>query len=303
VKVLVIGRAGQLAAELRRATWPVRTRVEALGRAECDIADPSATEAALAAADPDLVVNAAAYTAVDRAEAEPELAFAVNGAGVRHLAAAAARREIPIIHLSTDYVFDGRSRRPWREDDETNPLGVYGRSKLEGERALASVAERHVILRTSWVFASHGQNFVRTMLRLGRERDTLKIVADQVGSPTPATDLARVVVEIATALAAGKPCFGTYHYAGAGPVSWFDFAAAIFDLAHDLVPRRPHLQPISTAAFGAAAPRPAYSVLDCSKIERQLGIGAAPWRAGLASVLDEIGREAASGPARGATRP
>jgi dTDP-4-dehydrorhamnose reductase len=288
--ILVIGRRGQVATELARTTWPVDASVIALGRNQLNVADADAVRNAITAVKPRILINASAYTAVDRAEDEPELAFLVNEAGPRHLATEAARRGIPLIHLSTDYVFSGRSERPWREDDAPAPRGVYARSKLEGERAIRDACPQHVILRTSWVFAAHGQNFVRTMLRLGAERDELTIVNDQLGCPTSAADLARVIAAICRALLSRRDFAGTYHYAGSGPVTWHGFAAAIFAAAGDLACKPPSLRPVSTAAFGARAPRPAYSVLDCGKIKRVFGISPRPWLSELCTVLDEIRR-------------
>jgi dTDP-4-dehydrorhamnose reductase len=288
VKVLVIGKSGQLASEIRRARWPDGSQVVCLGRPELDVTDEHSVARGCTAITPDLIVNASAYTAVDRAETEPDAAFAINRRGPEFLARQAKRLNIPIVHVSTDYVFNGKNSRPWREDDTPNPSGVYGRSKLEGERAIRAAWPNHVIVRTSWVFAAHGQNFVRTMLRLGAERDTLKIVDDQIGCPTPAADLARVIVEILSAIACGQSRYGVYHYCGAEAVSWFEFARAIFAASGDLVPKKPALVPITTAEFGAQAPRPAWSVLDCSKIHADYGIRQKPWRDGLAKVLREL---------------
>ena len=288
MNIIVIGRSGQLATELTRASWPATARVAALGRGALDITDRDSIERAVAAHRPDALVNAAGYTAVDRAEADVAAAFAVNAGGAENLAIVARRHDVPLVHVSTDYVFGGGGARPWREDDTPRPQGVYARSKLAGEQAVQSIAPRHVILRTSWLFAAHGQNFVRTMLRLGAERDRIGVVDDQVGCPTAAADLARVIVAVAGGLARGDASTGLYHYAGAGAVSWYGFAAAIFDLAGDLVARRPRLEAITTAQFAAAAPRPAYSVLDCSKIERDFGIARAPWMIGLGAVLAEL---------------
>lgn len=287
MNVLVIGRSGQLATELLRTTWPPGARIIAVGRPELDVTDGEAVRRAVNAAAPDIIVNASAYTAVDRAEAEPGTAFAINEAGVRHLALAARGHGVPLVHVSTDYVFGGRGHRPWREDDEPDPIGVYACSKRAGECAIAAAGPAHAIVRTSWLFAAHGQNFVRTILRLGGERDRLSIVDDQVGCPTAAADLAGAIAGVAAALAAGRITSGVYHYAGAGPVSWYEFAQAIFAAAAGLVPM-PVLLPISTQTFGAPAPRPAYSVLDCGRIERDLGIPAKPWSSGLRAVIDEI---------------
>ncbi len=291
MKVLIAGRSGQLATELARARWPEGTELTLKGRPELDVADETSVASNVRKADPDLIINAAAYTFVDRAEEERELAFAVNRDGPRYLAQQAEHRGIPIVHVSTDYVFSGRSERPWREEDPAAPASVYGLSKLEGERAIRAATARHAIMRSSWVFASHGANFVRTMLRLGRTQETLRIVDDQIGCPTPAADLARAMIEISARAARRDLPFGTYHYCGKGAVSWFGFAQAIFALAADLLPRRPALEPIATTEFDAAVPRPAYSVLDCTKLGAELGVRQRPWREGLVEVLKEIRSE------------
>jgi dTDP-4-dehydrorhamnose reductase len=288
MNILIIGRSGQLAAELVKATWPGGMRVVAMGRDQLDIADAAAVARVVAATMPDIIVNAAAYTAVDRAESDRASAFAINHLGPQYLAEAAARQGAALIHVSTDYVFSGAGATPWREGDEPQPRSVYGQSKLAGERAVAAILSRHVILRTSWLFAAHGQNFVRTMLRLGNERDRLTIVDDQRGCPTAAADLARVIVKVATALSYNQARFGLYHYAGRGAVTWYQFAEAIFALADDLVTKAPLLVPISTADFAAAAPRPAFSVLDCTKIEQAYGITQTDWRDALSRVLGDI---------------
>jgi len=288
MNILVAGQSGQLAVELLRCQWPAGTRISALGRGRLNIADPESVARAFADFEPDIVINAAAYTAVDRAETDSVSAHEVNQMGAGHLAQEAARHGIPLIHISTDYVFSGVGQRPWREDDMPNPASIYGLSKRLGEIAIQQAGAQHIILRTSWLFAAHGQNFVRTMLRLGADRDRLKIVGDQMGCPTPAADLARVIADISMALSSGVVRSGIYHYCGQGPVTWYEFAATIFDMAGGLVPQRPVLQPITTMEFGAPAPRPAYSVLDCGKLERDFGVTARPWLPGLQSVLSEL---------------
>jgi len=295
MKVLVIGRSGQLARELLRCAWPDDVHLHPVGRPEVDVTDRKTLTVAIATIQPDIIINVSAYNSVDRAESESDLAFAVNQAGVRNLALEAAEHGIPLIHVSTDYVFDGRSTRPWKEDDKPNPLSVYGRSKLAGEREIQAISPRHVILRTSWLFSAHGQNFVRTMLRLGAERDSLSIVDDQIGCPTAAADLADAIARIAGALTSGKARFGVYHYAGAGAVSWFEFARRIFAESRDILPKSPTLRAISAAEFGAPAARPSYSVLDCHKIEHTFGIATKPWTIALKETLREI-RSAASNP-------
>jgi dTDP-4-dehydrorhamnose reductase len=280
MKILVAGNSGQLARALGDRHWPESTQCVTLGRPELDITDEASVAAAVAAHAPDVIVNAAAYTAVDRAETEREAAFALNEGGPRHLARAAARRGIPLIHISTDYVFGGAGTRPWREDDATAPQGVYAASKLAGEEAVREECARHVILRTSWLFAASGWNFVRTMLRLGASGAPVRVVDDQWGCPTPASDLADAIATIA---AAPGP-FGTYHCCGEGAVTWHGFAAEIFARSG----LAPTLVPITTAEYGAAAPRPAYSVLDAGKIWRDYRIAQRPWTDGLERALREI---------------
>jgi dTDP-4-dehydrorhamnose reductase len=287
MKVLILGCHGQIGSEVLRARWAAGFAVLGLARPELDIADRAATLAAVAASGAELVVNAAAYTAVDRAEAETALAFRVNRDGAANVAAACAATGAALIHVSTDYVFDGRQRTPYREDDPIAPLGAYGKSKAAGEAAIRGALDRHIILRTAWVYGCTGQNFVKTMLRLGRERDELRVVADQLGSPTSAADVAQAIAQIAARLGATSGPWETYHYTGAGEVSWHGFAEAIFDLAFPYTGRRPRVTAIATGDYPTAAPRPAYSVLDCSKIAARFGIQPIPWRDSLARMLSQ----------------
>jgi len=289
MRALVFGRGGQLAVELARARWRPGARVLFLGRPDVDIRDRQSVGRAFDQARPDVAINVAAFTAVDRAESEVEMAFAVNRDGPRHIAEEGQRRGVPLVHVSTDFVFDGRRTSPWREIDPTGPLSVYARSKLEGERAIASSMEHYVIVRSSWLFAAHGANFVRTILKLAAERREIPVVDDQVGCPTPARDLAEVLASTAARLVQREASYGVYHYCGEGAVTWFAFAREIVETAGGDVATRPSLIPISTAQFGAKAARPAYSVLDCSKIARDYGFEQRSWRPGLKTVLDEIG--------------
>jgi dTDP-4-dehydrorhamnose reductase len=289
MRLLVFGTTGQVARELARAARVRGAALTTLGRAEADLADPVACAAAVMAAEADAVINAAAYTAVDRAEDEPELAHAVNAAAPGAMAEAAAARGLPFLHVSTDYVFDGTPGRPWREVDPTGPLGAYGRSKLAGEQAVAAAGGPHVVLRTSWVFSAHGTNFVRTMLRVGAERDSLRIVDDQVGGPTPARAIAEALLAIAEAFAAERGHTGVFHFAGAPDVSWAGFARAIF-VAHAerTGTRVPQVVPIPTADYPTPARRPLNSALDCTRIRAAYGIARPDWRADLAAVLEEL---------------
>ncbi|MCR6629394.1 MAG: dTDP-4-dehydrorhamnose reductase [Magnetospirillum sp.] len=285
MRILVTGGTGQVGTELQRISWPAGTAVLAPGRDQLDLAAPQDLAAALDRCAPDVLVNCAAYTAVDKAESDTDAAMAVNAAAPEAMARWCTDHGAALIQLSTDYVFDGTKPAPYVEDDPTGPLNVYGRSKLAGEQAVRAALERHVILRTSWVYAAHGANFVRTMLRLGRERKELSIVADQHGCPTWAGDIAAVVTAITARIQAGTAEWGTFHYSGARPATWYDFAAEIF-----FPERRPRpvLKPIPTAAYPTPARRPASSVLDCGKIRRAYGVEAVPWQHSLARVLSDL---------------
>ena len=277
--ILVFGKTGQVARELQ-ALAPVI----ALGREEVDLVISGACSGAIEHYAPKAVINAAAYTAVDRAEDDEELAAQVNGAAPAEMARACAARDIPLVHLSTDYVFDGSGNAPWRPDDRTAPISAYGRSKLAGEKGVTEAGGRYAILRTSWVFSAHGQNFVKTMLRLGAERDQLRVVADQIGGPTPAAAIAQACLTIANELAKDPSKAGIYHFAGAPNASWADFARAIFaqaGLACDVVD-------IGTADYPTPARRPANSRLDCSATEPVFGIKQPNWQDGLAADLQEL---------------
>lgn len=287
MRVLIVGKGGQLASELLRAEWPSGLHVDALSEAELDITQAAAVEAALDRAE--LVINAAAYTAVDKAESERERAYAVNRDGPSNLAHSCAQSGAPLLHVSTDYVFDGSKPSPYLEDDATEPLGVYGASKAAGELAVRSSCRKHVIVRTSWVVSAFGQNFVKTMLRLAAERDRLRVVADQFGRPTPAKALAAVLVRIVQRYAEGSPIpWGTYHFAGAGRTSWHGLAQAVIDLQAAVTGRNPPVDAITTADFPTPAKRPQNSELDTHKLEKALGLTIAPWQAGVADIVEEL---------------
>ena len=290
MRVLVVGRNGQLARALGEEA-PGLTR---LGHQSLDLRDRRAAEAAVADHAPDLVVNAAAFTDVDGAEAAREEAFAVNRDGVGALARGAARAGAALVHVSTDYVFDGSKAGAWTEADPTGPLNVYGASKLAGEAAALEACPRTVVLRTSWVYSPWGRNFVTTMLGLaGRAR--LTVVDDQRGSPTSALGLARAILAIAPTLAAaneGAPVWGVRHYAGRGSTSWAGFAREIFRLARGrLAEAVPEIVPIATVDYPTPARRPLNSVLDCAAFERDFGVATVDWRAALAEVIDRIAAE------------
>jgi dTDP-4-dehydrorhamnose reductase len=283
VKALIFGQTGQVATELQRHCPPGWT-AKALGRAAADLADPAACAALIAATDADAVINAAAYTAVDQAEEEEAIATLINGAAPAAMAQAAAARGVPFLHISTDYVFDGSGQAPWPPDAPTAPLGAYGRSKLAGEEGVRAAAGNHAILRTSWVFSAHGGNFVKTMLRLGAERESLNIVADQIGGPTAAGDIAAALWRMADALARGQGRAGTYHFAGQPDVSWAGFAREIFAQAGiDCT-----VNDIPSSAYPTPARRPANSRLDCRALEQAFGIARPDWRIALRAVLAEL---------------
>ena len=279
--ILVFGSTGQVATELKARAPEARF----LSRAEADLSDPGSCAAAIAESGAGAVINAAAYTAVDRAEEEEALALRVNGTAPGLMARACAEKGIPFVHISTDYVFDGSGEAPWAPGAATGPLGAYGRSKLAGEEAVRAAGGVHAILRTAWVFSAHGQNFVKTMLRLGAERETLTVVADQVGGPTAAGDIAAACLTIAAHLQGHPEDAGTYHFSGAPEVSWADFAREIFRQSG----MSPVVEDIPASAWPTPARRPANSRLDCSTTTRVFGIARPDWRQSLTQVLSELG--------------
>jgi len=279
MKVLVFGKTGQVATELSKFETTY-----CLGREQADLSDPAACAEVIAQTDCDIVINAAAYTAVDKAEEEEPLASVINGAAVAQMAKAAALRKIPFLHISTDYVFDGTGQKPWVPNDPVAPLGAYGRSKLIGEQGVQAAGGDFAIVRTSWVFSAYGGNFVKTMLRLGAERDTLSIVNDQIGGPTSAADIAKVLMDMATAFYQGKGAKGIYHFAGAPAVSWADFAAEIFDQAGLVV----DVTGIASSEYPTPAKRPENSRMECSDIERVFGVTCPNWRDSLTEVLKQL---------------
>lgn len=277
--ILVFGKNGQVATEL--ASLP---GVLCLGRDQADLSDPDACAALVKSHHPAAVINAAAYTAVDKAESEEGMATIVNGDAPGAMARVCAEINIPFVHISTDYVFEGGGTSPWHPDDPTGPLGAYGRSKLKGEETVRAARGTHAILRTSWVVSAHGANFVKTMLRLSAERDRLTIVADQIGGPTPARDIAKVCHQMALDLIDAPTKSGTYHFSGAPDVSWADFAREIFaqsgincDVAD-----------IPTTEFPTPATRPLNSRMDCGSLQASFGIPRPDWRTGLADILRDL---------------
>ena len=293
---LVFGANGQVGQELLRALAPLgvvtgttRSGVLPDGSAclTADFSDPGSVVALLDATRPARVINAAAYTAVDKAESDPEAARVANAETPGAIARWCAAHDVPLVHYSTDYVFDGSGTRPYRPDDAPAPLGVYGTSKLAGEQAIRAAGGRHLIFRTAWVYAAHGQNFLRTMLRVGAERDVLRVVADQIGTPTPAALIADVTAQILSEASAAS---GTWHLTAAGETSWHGFAQAIFTgaIERGLIARAPTVEAISTADYPTPAKRPAYSRLDTTTLERDFGLVLPPWQAGVQRVLDAL---------------
>ena len=290
--ILVTGALGQVGFELQRALAPL-AEVAAVDVVDCDLADAHALRALVRRVQPVLIVNPAAYTAVDKAESEQALAYAVNATAPRVLGEEAAALGIPVVHYSTDYVFDGSGSRPWAESDTPNPLSVYGSSKWAGEQALAEANPRHLILRTSWVVGAHGANFARTMLRLAAERERLTVVADQVGAPTPASLLADLTAQLASEmLGEGAFPWGTYHVAAAGETTWCDYARFVIAEAiaagKALKAQPESVQPIATAGYPTPARRPLNSRLDTRRFRETFGLRLPPWQEGLRHTLRQI---------------
>ena len=287
MKCLVFGGQGQVALSLAACASP-EFEIITLGRPVGDITDLDKVNAAMDAYNPDIVINAAAYTAVDKAEEERDLAFAVNAIGPENLARACAGRDIPLIHYSTDYVFDGSGDAPWAPDQPTNPLGVYGKSKLEGEQRLARVHAKHVILRTAWVYSPYGNNFVKTMLRLGKDRDALNVVDDQFGNPTYAPDIALASLSVANQILSGKPKYGVYHLTNRGETSWCGFAKAIFENAEPVLGVECDVSAIPSSAYPTPAKRPKNSRLDCESLQKDYGIFMSHWSDALKCCINTI---------------
>ena len=295
MKILLLGGNGQVGRELRRSLLAlgdviVATRDGEGGNAIADFDQPQSLAALIETIAPDVVVNAAAYTAVDKAETDGVAAFRINAEAPAAIAQACARGDALLVHYSTDYVFDGRSTRPYLEDDTTAPLGVYGASKLAGEQAIRNSGARHAILRTAWVYAAHGKNFLLTMLRLAGDRDELRVVADQFGAPTPAAWIADATSAL---LHHGVAESGTWNLTTQGQTSWHGFASSIMDDAHalGLLPHKPVVLPITTADYPTPAQRPAYSVLDTTRLQRDFGFVPPDWRDGLKQTLTELAKK------------
>lgn len=279
--ILIFGKTGQVATELARLVPDARF----VDRNIADLTDMDAVADVIRKTDCDGIINAAAYTAVDRAEDEPDLARQVNADAPALMARIAAEKGVPFLHISTDYVFDGSGEKPWAENDPTAPLGVYGATKLSGEEGIAKAGGQWAILRTAWVFSAHGGNFVKTMLRLGAERPELRVVADQFGGPTPASAIAAACLFMIRAMRMDQSKTGIYHFSGSPDVNWAEFATEIMSQAK--LPCQ--ITPITTAEYPTPAKRPANSRLDCAKINDDFGISRPDWKKALADILKELG--------------
>ncbi len=294
MKLLVIGADGQLGRELMRLGKMQHPDILGVDYPQADITVPDRIGFFFTDFHPTLVINAAAYTNVDGAESEPDLAMSVNRDGPANIARLCAEHRIPLMHISTDYVFDGNRDAPYHENDPISPTGVYGRSKAAGESALRSNLTEHVILRTAWLYSPHGHNFVKTILRLAAEKPEISVVSDQIGCPTSATDLAEAILTVADRIQRGDPVeWGTYHYCGQGVISWFDFASAIVQIGAQYDKKlTARIQPIKSADYPTRAARPPYSALNCDRIQNRFGIAAKPWRDSLELTIAELYRQA-----------
>ena len=290
--IVVVGRRGMLGRDVVESLENAGLTVAALDSTAIDITKRESVHSVLSRISaPRLLINCAAYTAVDKAESEPEAAFAVNRDGPANLAGECERLGIPLIHISTDYIFNGESVSPYKEEDAADPLNVYGRSKWEGEEAVRSRLAEHIIVRTSWLYGSDGQNFVKTILRLGREREELKVVSDQYGCPTWTFDLAGCLVRIAerTLLSSQDAPRGSFHFCGEGVTSWYEFALAVLDEARRRESSRiARVSPVPGSSYPTVAVRPRYSALDCGKIEASFGIAPPPWGRSLTRLMDRF---------------
>ena len=297
MNILITGGSGQLGRELLQEVQISGIEVLAPSHQQMDITDIEQVKKFINRHQPSCVVNAAAYTQVDNAEIDESLAFAVNKNGCTNLAQVCARNQIPLIHVSTDYVFDGQKREPYLESDPISPVGIYGRSKAAGETEIRSKLKFHIILRTSWLYGVYGQNFVKTMLKLAATKKNIRVVSDQYGSPTSAADLAKVILTIAERWHQKSAItWGTYHYCGQGIVSWYEFAEAIIQLSRRYgTVKTIRVVPITTADFPTKARRPAFSALDCNLIKKKFGISPKPWRKSLESTIHRLMKTTAAG--------
>jgi dTDP-4-dehydrorhamnose reductase len=290
MKILITGADGQLGRELIKQGQLKGFSVQAPSEDDMDITDLEKIDHCMAFHQPEVIINAAAYTQVDKAESEATLAFAVNTTGSANLARMCAKNKIPLVHISTDYVFDGQKGTSYLETDAISPVGVYGRSKADGEIEIRSHLKEHIILRTSWLYGIHGHNFVKTMLKLATTKPKIRVVADQYGSPTNAADLAQTILIISDRMQFNDDVdWGTYHYCGQGVISWYNFAEKIIGLARlyaDVKTTR--IEPIATADYPTRAVRPIYSALDCSRIQKHFGINPKPWQKSLEITIKEL---------------
>ena len=291
MKILITGAQGQVGKELSAISINKGFDVVAAGRVDLDITETQIVEEYISQHQPDIVINAAAHTAVDKAESEQDLAFAINHNGAKNIALACSKLTIPLLHISTDYVFDGSQSDPYSENDAVSPLGVYGESKWQGEEVIRKNLESHIILRVAWVFGAQGNNFVKTMLRLGKDRDELNVVADQFGGPSPAKNIAETLINLVEQYQKDKTLtWGTYHYCGKSKTTWYDFATEIFKLAFEigLLDKKVKVNPITTAEYPTPAKRPSNSMLNCTKLKTTFGIDMPEWKDALKKVLTEL---------------
>jgi dTDP-4-dehydrorhamnose reductase len=286
--IAVIGATGQVARALAREANVRGLPIAVSGRPHVDLTDAASISAFLESVAPSLVINAAAYTAVDKAETDQDAAVALNVEGPLLLAKWCAAHGVPLIHISTDFVFDGTKRSPYHEGDARNPLSVYGRTKSDGEDAVRALLPEHIIVRTAWVYSADGNNFLKTMLRLGAERNQLRVVADQRGTPTSADAIAAALLDIASKIDGTPAPWGTYHLVAAGETTWHGFAAEIFAQASSLGLKTPKLEAITTADYPLPAVRPAYSVLDTAKIRETFGIALPAWQKGVVDCVRRL---------------
>jgi dTDP-4-dehydrorhamnose reductase len=291
MRIILLGNRGMLGRDVQSRLQNASYTIKGLDIDQVDITQQDSILPLIEPFNPALIINCAAYTAVDKAESEPKLAFSTNRDGAANLAAACEKLGVPLVHISTYYIFDGNSERPYDEEHPPNPLGIYGQSKWEGEKAVRSLLKQHLIVRTAWLYGVHGNNFVKTILRLAREKNELRVVADQVGCPTWAGELADTLAALAARIQKDRrdTLWGTYHFCGSGIATWYDFAQAIVQEAakwERLSASR--VTPITTADYPTPAKRPKWSVLDCTKIERVFGIRPKQWRQGLGLMLEEL---------------
>ena len=290
MNIILIGSRGQLGRELVKQSKHSDFKVLAVDLPQFNITDPAQIKKTFTNFQPDLAINAAAYTNVDRAETESDIAFAVNQDGPAYLARVCAKADIPLIHVSTDFVFDGKKKTLYVESDQVNPLSVYGKSKAAGENEVRSFIEKHIIIRTSWLYSVHGHNFVKTMLQLGNEKKSIQVVSDQSGSPTSATDLAETILTVAARIQNSSSIdWGTYHYCSRGVTTWHGFAETIFDLAGRYgSTEKPEIEPVTTGEYPAKAKRPIFSALDCTRIKECFGVNPKPWQESLQVTIESL---------------